>query len=88
MQKRVSLIDYVGTKGKFAKVRRGMHLRNAQIQAVLERSFSVIEPPKKETIERFIGIQLMGKIAKTYSTIRWNYLYPDFARNIAMIVAS
>ena len=88
MPKRSSLTDYAKSDNKFGRVRRGIHMRVKQARALISMYGASLPPETRTVIERFVDIERQNFARKRITLIRGGYLYPDAARNIAMLIAA
>ncbi|MCW6509563.1 glycosyltransferase [Lichenifustis flavocetrariae] len=86
--KRVSLTEYARAENRFEKVRRGMLRRSEQAQALLDAFGPAMTADKRRIVEGFVGLRREGFLRRRYNLLRGQYLYPDMARNLAVLIAS
>jgi glycosyltransferase involved in cell wall biosynthesis len=85
-QKRVNVIDYLRRKNPVRFVRHGMGRRRAQAQALIDRFDRDIKPDERQVIASFVATADEGFVLRRLSLLKGGYLYPDWQRNLAMLI--
>jgi glycosyltransferase involved in cell wall biosynthesis len=85
-QKRRGILDLVRTNNRLRIVSHGMRRRMDQAQALLNRFGDRMDPEKRRILANFVDIGLQSFVQRRVSLLKYRYLYPDFARNVAMLV--
>jgi len=88
MPKRSSLADYAKSENKFGRVRRGLYMRVKQARALITMYGTSLPPESRTIVERFVDIERQNFIQKRITLLWGRYLYPDAARNVAMLIAA
>jgi hypothetical protein len=87
-QKRVSVADYIRRKNPIRVVRHGMGRRRAQAQALIHRFDAELPPAEKRIISDFVGAGSEGFLSRRITLLKGGYLYPDWQRNLAMLIGA
>lgn len=88
MPKRSSLADYAKSDNKVGRVRRGLYMRVKQARALITTYGDNLPPETRTIIERFVAIERQNFVRKRITLLQGGYLYPDAARNVAMLIAA
>ncbi|OAN66840.1 glycosyltransferase [Sphingomonas sp. TDK1] len=86
--KKSSFVDYLLARGKISKVRRGMHLRRMQAQALIDKFGTSLPEETRRVIERFVDTGRQNFVQRRQTLLSGGYLYHDLPRNVAMLLAS
>lgn len=87
-QRRVNLADYARESGKVARVRRGIHLRQRQAAALLERCADLLDDGTNRRLAGFTTLRNRNFLSRRLFLLRNGFVYPDFPRNLAMMLAA
>ena len=87
-QRPVDALAYAAAPGRRNRVRRGLELRRRQAEAVLERCGDALPREQRDVLAGFASLDRMGPLEKRAFLLRKGALYPDWQRNVAMLLAA
>lgn len=87
-QRRVNLLDYAKEGGKVARVRRGIDLRQKQAAALVRQCGSLMDESTILELQGFADLRRRSFFSRRFFLLKNGFLYPDFPRNLAMIIAA
>lgn len=86
-QRKVDLFQYMVQDSKIKRVRRGIDQRQMQAKAILDLVGPMLDARNREILDGFCALGGMDFFSRRAFLLRNRILYPDLARNLAMLVA-
>jgi glycosyltransferase involved in cell wall biosynthesis len=86
-QKKITLLELLKRSNKAPLVQRGLRLRREQAGALLTQFGDALPAPARSTLERFVAIGGESPLSRRLSLAKGGFLYPDWQRNLAMLLA-
>ncbi|MGB3166558.1 MAG: glycosyltransferase [Alteraurantiacibacter sp.] len=87
-QRPVDIASYAASPDRRERVRRGIELRRRQAEALLAHCGNAMPNDKRTMLERFAAIDRAGWLEKRRLLLGERMLYPDWQRNLAMLLAA